>query len=137
MNQIQQLVHTHQDRVKLIKYGFVGASAFTTEFLVFSVLMSTAPLLISQSVSFGTGLVVSFLGNRFITFKSGNYTHSTRHQFFSYFTLACVNLLLTNIIIYTQVHYLGILPLPAKIITMAFVVVWNFLFFQRYIFKST
>lgn len=121
---------------KLVNYGLIGITAFVSEFLVFSLLVTLIPLIASQSISFGVGLVISFMGNRLITFKTGSFKYSVKRQFISYLTLACINLILTNIIIYIQVEHLELTPLLAKIITMFFVVGWNFLFFQRYIFRS-
>lgn len=121
---------------KLVNYGLIGITAFVSEFLIFSLLVTLIPLIASQSISFGVGLVISFMGNRLITFKTGSFKYGVKRQFVSYLTLACINLILTNIIIYIQVEHLEFTPLLAKIITMFFVVGWNFLFFQRYIFRS-
>ena len=124
------------------RYIAVGGSAFVAEYIIFALLMNLllvpSVLVIAQTISFSCGLGISFFGNKFITFSdtTKTYKHSASSQFFKYATLAVTNLVLTNIFIYGAVNIYGIAPLFAKILVMFAVVSWNFLIFQKIIFKT-
>lgn len=127
---------------RIIKYGIVGVSAFIVEYLSFLLLISATKspyaLTIAQSASFCLGLIVSFLGSRLFTFKNSKniYTNSASKQFAAYSVLALINLSLSNVIIFLLVHYMLLAPLIAKICVMIMIVSWNFLIFNKLIFKS-
>lgn len=128
-------------RKRIAGYLFVGGLAFVIEYVSFAAIIAILPIIVlAQSTSFGLGLVVSFLGNRYYTFKSGSgqgiYKHDAKGQAVRYLALGLFNLVCTNVLIYWQVEVLLIDPLVAKIITMAMVVVWNFIIFSRLIFKT-
>lgn len=121
-------------------YLIIGCSAFVFEYLVFILLLAKSNnLIFTQSTSFLAGLVVSFFGNRRLTFnrKTGNgYAHNGRSQLIRYLILALINLALSNIII----HFLVAMMLPtliAKIFVMGTIVLWNFVIFGKYIFKTS
>ena len=124
---------------QLISYLFVGGLAFTIEYVSFLILVKMDPtqtVVIPQTISFCLGLVVSFVGSRRVTFKSDDnqFHHSQRVQFISYLSLALLNLVITNILMYMLVERAGIVEWGAKIITMASVVSWNYLIFSKFIF---
>lgn len=126
---------------RIVGYLFVGGLAFVIEYVSFAVIIAMLPvILFAQSTSFSLGLAVSFIGNRYYTFKntskSNQYKHDAKSQAVRYLALGLFNLVCTNILIYWQVEVLLIEPLVAKILTMAMVVVWNFIIFSKIIFKS-
>ena len=128
--------HVHQ----LLRYILVGGSAFVTEYLLFILLMHAltvnGKLTYAQTLSFMGGLVVSFMGNRSITFShhDAEYKHTRMNQFSKYVVLALINLLVTNVLIYVLVNSAGILPFVAKIEVMVAVACWNFVIFKKLIF---
>lgn len=127
---------------RILIYGVVGVLAFAVEYasflLLIKVISGSYALSAAQTLSFGLGLVVSFTGSRLFTFKSKGaaYAHSVTKQIGSYAVLAITNLVITNIAIYSLVHYLLFIPFVAKLLVMCMVIVWNFLIFQKIIFKS-
>lgn len=125
---------------KFLNYLIIGGTAFGVEYTAFIALQALSiDLLISQAASFSMGLLVSFLGNRFITFSTGdreNYYLNKKAQFGLYLTLAGCNLVLSTVIIYVLVNHLLIIPAVAKIIVMAMIVSWNYLIFNKIIFRS-
>jgi putative flippase GtrA len=123
---------------KLTSYVIIGVTAFLTEFIVFIIVYEyAAGLLIAQSTSFLSGLLVSFFGNRNITFANNStYTLGVRRQIVGYIVLAFINLLLTNVFIYLLVSSGAFEVLFAKFAVMATVIAWNYLIFNKYIFKS-
>jgi len=127
---------------RILTYGLVGVLAFLAEYFSFIFLLNITitphALVLAQSVSFSFGLIISFTGSRLFTFNDINstYSHSVSRQISSYLTLAFINLVLSNLVIYAIVHYFSVTPFIAKLLVMSMVVVWNFLIFQKIIFKS-
>lgn len=129
-------------RAQLIKYGISGVIALSVEYTTFLLLIlamgDNGHILFAQTLSFFAGLISSFLGNRFFTFKTkdSDYAHSSHKQLSRYVVLAMFNLALTNLIIYALISGLTIPPFIAKALVMAMTISWNFVLFRRYIFKS-
>lgn len=118
-------------------YLLFGLLAFSVEYLSFVLLVKITLLLVAQSISFLCGLVVSFLGNRTVTFKaSGTYEHTAKSQLWRYVLLASINLLLSNGLIYLLVENLDIFSLYAKIMVMVLIVTWNYIIFNKIIFRK-
>lgn len=132
-----QLKKHSQSLQRIISYGIFGGLAFGIELLAFMLIAGVVPLFVAQSVSFICGLIISFFGNRLVTFKTSAYQHNARRQFTAYFTLACLNLLLANIAIYVLVYSLDLPLIVAKLATMVLITMWNFVIFQKLIFKSS
>jgi putative flippase GtrA len=136
------LVYKNESIKRLLVYLTIGGLAFLVEYASFLLLIHflTTPLglIIAQSFSFCFGLVISFTGNRLLTFNDSNstYKHSVSRQIKAYALLALINLGLSNLAIYALVHHLSVTPLIAKLIVMSMVVLWNFLIFNRVIFKK-
>lgn len=127
---------------RVMVYGFVGVSAFTTEYVSFIVLLSlmssSIGLAFSQVLSFCMALVVSFFGNRLFTFKKKDtqYTTKTTHQVGMFLVLSASNFLISSVGIYVLSFVLGVIPIISKLIMMISIVVWNFAIFNKIIFKS-
>lgn len=124
---------------KITSYILVGGLAFATEFTVFLALYETfSNLLLAQSLSFLAGLLVSFLGNRNITFVSRKETYALNasRQLIGYVVLALVNLALTNIVIHLLIDGAQVPAVVAKVLVMMMVVTWNYLIFNKIIFST-
>lgn len=121
-------------RSKVIKFIISGGSAAATEYLLFIVLHSLAVhILVANSLSFASGLFISFSLNKLWVFKvAGN----SKLQFGSYAILAIVNLCISNALLWLAVKELGVQPLIAKLACMALIATWNYLIFSRFIFSK-
>ena len=120
-------------------YIAVGMSAFLVEYFAFILLNAMGQVLItSQTLSFVGGLIVSFTGNRKLTFggKNIDYALSGASQMWRYLLLAVINLVLSNVMIHVLVDDMGIGALVAKVLVMASVVAWNFVIFNKIIFRA-
>lgn len=128
------------EMVRVRNYIIVGGSAFLIEYSVFIFLDKTlqVSLLAAQSISFLSGLVISFLGSRYVTFASrqGRNSHKRHVQILSFLGLGLFNLVASNGIIYILVINLSLPSVFAKILVMGFIVIWNYLIFSRLIFKQ-
>ena len=124
------------NRTQLFRYLGIGLTAFLIEYAVFTLLIYLGTfLLVAQTVSFCVGLIVSFMGNRTLTFKGSAYTHSRSAQFWRYLTLALFNIVFSNGLIYALVEQFGIEPLLSKVIVMIVIVCWNYIIFSKIIFR--
>lgn len=127
---------------RVIRYLIVGTSAFIVEFFSFTIILGfiNGPynLLITQSVSFSLGLLVSFTGSRLFTFNESknNYANNIKKQFLYYSLLAAANLLLSNLVIAILVQSFFIIPFISKLAVMFMIVLWNYFIFNKLIFKT-
>lgn len=121
---------------RLIKFLISGISAATVEYVVFlclHIIISDKFLIISQSVSFLCGFIVSFLLNKRWVFQS---TGHIKHELFRYTTLALINLILSNIFMWLLVVNVHIVFWIAKFIVMIIIATWNYFIFQKLIFQN-
>jgi putative flippase GtrA len=120
---------------KLFLYGIVGATAATVELLVFYFLnnQEVLPLLLTNAVAFFCGFLVSFVGQRSVTFKKNSYTLGKNRQLIRYFVLAMINLFISTVSIALLVS-LGVSDTIAKIISIIIVAIIGFIVSQRVIF---
>lgn len=120
----------------LLRYLVVGVAAFSIEYGSFYGLYIAVkwPLYLANSISFGLGLLISFLLNRLWTFGGGTYRKKTAHQFGFYIALALINLLLTNLLV-GWLKYLGTNPRIGKLAAMLITSLWNYILFKAIIFN--
>lgn len=123
---------------KIRNYVMIGGLAAIVEYASFFIIYNVLPfVVVAQTLSFILGLVVSFTGSRQYTFNSDRaYHHNAKTQIITYLVLALVNLLISNLLIYTLVHGIAIVPLVAKVIVMGCVALWNFIIFNKFVFKT-
>lgn len=120
---------------KLFLYGIVGASAATVELIVFYFLnnQKLLPLLLTNAVAFFCGFIVSFVGQRSVTFKKDTYTLGKNRQLIRYFALAMINLVVSTVSIAILVS-LDVSDMIAKIVSIIIVAIIGFIVSQRVIF---
>jgi putative flippase GtrA len=118
---------------RVTKFLISGGCAAATEYGMFLLLVSGLPLFAANSISFLGGLAVSFfLNKRWVFLNKGRMTR----QIVLYVTLAGVNLLTGNMVIWLLVENTYSSAMLAKIIVMILIAIWNYLLFSRIIFKS-
>jgi putative flippase GtrA len=121
---------------RLLRFLISGGSAAAVEYGAFIALqlsLGSRWLLLSQSLSFGCGFIVSFLLNRHWVFQSNGHLGS---ELIKYGTVAAINLCAGNLIIFLMVGRAGIHPLLAKFLIMGMIAAWNYLIFSRLVFKK-
>jgi putative flippase GtrA len=113
----------------------VGVVAFCAEYGSFYGLYVEAkwPLYIANSISFGLGLLTSFLLNRLWTFSHKKYQKKPAHQFSFYMILALINLVLTNLLV-GWLKFMGVNPRIGKLAAMIITSLWNYILFKLIIF---
>jgi putative flippase GtrA len=77
---------------ELGKFGTVGATAFTIDFIIFNVLLQTGTeTLIAKTIATVVSTTVAFIGNRFWTWRHRDHQHMGR-QYTMFFLLNAVGL---------------------------------------------
>lgn len=120
--------------LKPIKFLISGGTAALVEYLIFLSLSAIGTNLVaSNSISFTSGLVVSYVFNRLWVFSSKS---NIKKQFASYVSLALMNFVISNILIWIFVNNLLIMSPYAKLMTMVMIAAWNYILFSKIIFKD-
>jgi len=120
---------------QFIKYIASGLLSAAAEYSLLIILTEYAGLwyLISNSIGYITGFWLSFLLNRFWSFKS---RENFLKQLMLYSILFVINFILTNALMYLLTSYFGILYMVSKIFVMGAVVMWNFIIFKKIIYRK-
>ena len=119
---------------KILKFLLSGGLAAATEYSIFLLLSSLeVGLVIANSLSFLSGLIVSFSLNRTLVFVSSG---SIMKQFIAYFTLAIINLILSNVLVVYLTESQNLDQRLAKIVIMVLVAAWNYIIFGKLIFRN-
>lgn len=121
---------------RLLRFLISGGSAAAVEYAAFIALqfaLGSDWLLVSQSISFACGFVVSFLLNRHWVFQSDGHAGS---ELVKYGVVAAINLAAGNLLILLMVGRAGIHPLIAKFLIMGMIAMWNYLVFSRLVFRK-
>jgi len=124
---------------KIIKYLLVGFTAFFVDYFLFIFLNKFIglPIFFSNSTALIIGFLISFFGNRMFVFAASDdniMKHSLKKQLLLYVILLTINTLLTYVII-TGLESLGVDVAIGKVVSMAFIVVWNYILYKKIIFK--
>jgi putative flippase GtrA len=136
---------------QFIKYIICGVTAFSCELASFSVLEYLIwPLLgigmfeseiagvvisrinISNTISISLGYIIAFTLNRVWSFKSKS---NLLKQFLKSFVLYIFNIIASNIMINIFVETLGLHKISSKVLSMAIIVMWNFILYKKVIYK--
>lgn len=118
---------------KVIRFLMSGGVSALVEYSTFLLLHGLGLVLVlANALSFSCGLVVSFLLNKHWVFS---HKGSARKQFAQYLVLAGVNLAAGSGVIVVLVHGLGLRPFVAKLCVMVMVAAWNFVIYQKIIFR--
>lgn len=122
------------EHAKVLRFLFSGGLAATIEGGSFYLLHGLKlPIILANTISFMCAITVNFFMNKLWVFpNNGNISR----QVVLYFSLAGVNLLMSNIIIWLIINEAHVSSLIAKVITMLTIALWNYLFFSKLIFKD-
>lgn len=133
---IERILKIVSDRsfARFLVSGFCAAIAEYVIFLSLYSLLGHWSLLLCQVISFLCGAAISFSLNRLWVFKSNG---NIKHEFAKYMTLVVINLFISGQIIWLLVNEIRLSAWIAKLITMAIIALWNFLIFQKLVFKRT
>ncbi|MBP9733087.1 MAG: GtrA family protein [Candidatus Omnitrophica bacterium] len=120
-----------------LKYCVVGVlgTAIDVTVLWLLVRFGGLPVLVATTISFTVSVINNFLLNKFWTFRSPSSNY--RKLFIKFIIVSIGGLALTNLCMGALVHGAGIWYIWAKLITSAFVLVWNFLANKYWTFRHS
>ena len=121
--------------MQFVKYGISGCTSFVVEYSVFvglTLLFPRISILIPNSIAMFTSFWVSFLLNKFWSFKSQG---QFMKQLTKFVMLFFINLGVSSLMLYLMVSVGGMNKFIAKLITIGVIVCWNFIIYKKVIYK--
>lgn len=122
---------------KILRYLLVGFSAYAAEiaviFLLHNVLGRSNAF--SVALSFWVGFIWAFIAQKLFTFQSTNTTKKhLAKQVVLYSGLVLVNYVFSIFMVYVLQDYLNVIII--RTITIGIIVCWNFVIYNKIIFKK-
>lgn len=119
----------------LILYGLIGALSSSLDFGVYTVLVKCLSLnyLLANSISVVVGITTSFTLNRKYNFKVSD---KTVRRFAIFMTVGLCGLVLSNLILFVCINTIHINELLSKLLSIALVVILQFLANKFITFKT-
>lgn len=113
---------------QLIKFGFVGGTAFVIDYGVMILLTEVFGInyLISSGISFTISVIYNYVLSIKWVFDVGEDRNKTK-EFVVFIVLSIIGLGLNQILMWLTVEKMGIFYMLAKIIATAIVMVYNFI----------
>ncbi|MFA6512058.1 MAG: GtrA family protein [Patescibacteria group bacterium] len=121
---------------QFVKFSLVGASNTVVDFAAYLLFTRAfgVHFLAANVIAFLLAATWSYNWNRRWTFRSND--PRVHRQFVKFLIVATVGLGLTTGILYFLVEHSGLTDIPAKIISVAAVLLWNFLANRFWTFKE-
>lgn len=118
----------------LILYGLIGSISSSIDFGIYTLLVKVAGMnyLAANCISVVTGIIISFLLNRAYNFKVKD---RTIHRFVIFLTVGLCGLAMSSGILYVCIQWLHINELISKLLSIAIVVILQFLANKYVTFK--
>lgn len=119
----------------LILYGLIGVLSSSLDFGVYTVLVKCLSLnyLLANSISVVVGITTSFTLNRKYNFKVSD---KTIRRFAIFMTVGLCGLILSNLILFVCINTIHINELLSKLLSIALVVILQFLANKFITFKT-
>ena len=120
----------------LILYGIIGSFSSSLDFIIYTLLVEAFGFMyvLANSISILAGITTSFFMNRNFNFKVKD--HTTR-RFTIFLLVGLSGLLISNIILYICVDIMAIDKIISKLLSIIFVVFFQFLVNKYVTFKQS
>ena len=120
----------------LVLYGIIGSFSSGLDFLIYTLLVQLVGLqyLVANCISVIAGISTSFYLNRNYNFKVKDHT---KRRFSIFLTVGLCGLVMSNLILYLCIDYLGMDKLISKLLSIVLVVFFQFLVNKYLTFKPT
>jgi len=126
--------HISKSRIfLLLRYIFAGGLSFVTNIALLYYFETHLKwwYLTASTVAFIISVVVSFLAQKYITFRDKS-RHNLSKQMFQYIAIAVFNVITNGIIVFVLVNFVHLITIWAQIISAIIIAVWS-LFVYRFI----
>ncbi len=120
----------------LNKFAIVGVLNTAIDFALFTVFyfLLGFPIVVANTVAYCTGVVNSFVWNKYWTFAEQRHNGRAMQQFPLFFALYLVGLGLSNLTIWALAFSMPVLLAKGFAVGMSFL--WNFWSTRRFVYKS-
>ena len=120
---------------KIVKYGIVGGGTYLLDLgsLYFFVESLTIHYLVSATMAVIIATFTNYYLNKTWSFNDGRKMIESLPQYLSLFIF---NYLFLILALYIFVEFFGVDYLMVKIFAMSLIIIWNFLLYKNYIYKS-
>lgn len=132
---IYRIAFRHKKLVKYVISGCLAAIASISTAFVLTDLLGVW-YLVSTTAGFVSGVITSFLLQKFWTFEDRS-IEKIKAQFFLYFLVVLAALLLNTFFVYVFVEYAKLWYILAQILAGGIVIGFNFFFYQRIVFRGS
>jgi len=121
---------------QFFRFGVTGFVNLGVDFCLFAVLLYVfeAHLILANTVGYLTGVLNSFLMNRYWTFSEAPSERAMGHQFSLFLLFNLIGLGLSNLTVWFLSEPFN--PIVAKIAAVILVFFWNFSMSRRYVFHG-
>jgi putative flippase GtrA len=125
----------NQTLIEFIKFSIVGAINTMVDFGVFSLLLTNGcPILLSQIISYGCGMLNSFIMNRSWTFKENK--RNEYSEPLKYVVANVATLILVSVLILLFINLVHLPVIIAKVICTVIGMVINFISSKFWVFQG-
>ena len=132
-NKISNLIKFFYN-IRIFRFLVSGGVAFCSNILFFSLfLFVTQKALVSSVLAFGLSVFISFLMQKFFTFRDSN-IQNIKKQSITYSLLAVLNLGI-NSLIFIFFLRLSDNPHMSQIISAIIIAIWSFFVYRKFVFK--
>ncbi|HHW48642.1 MAG TPA: GtrA family protein [Clostridiaceae bacterium] len=134
-NKFVRSLLTREAAEQFERYVISGLISACVEYTMLLVLTEFAGIwyILSNTIAYVSGFWLSFLLNRFWSFKSKD---NILRQLLLYSMLFICNLVLTNMLLYLLTSVTGIPYAISKIFVMGIAVLWNFIIYKKIIYRK-
>ena len=132
MNRIGECVSNHK---QFLKYSFIGGTGVAWDFISFALFThySLLPYLPANAVSVSLGITNNFFLNAFYNFGTRNHLF---YRFVRFYSIGLLGLVISSVIMFVFVKFIGVNTLTAKTITLVIVAVLQFYLNKTITFKN-
>ena len=120
----------------LILYGIIGCCSSTLDFLLYSLFVSVFGwhYILSNCISVLAGITTSFTLNRNYNFKVKD---KTRQRFAVFLSIGLCGMMVSNMLLYLCIDILHWNKIVSKLLSIIFVVIFQFILNKYITFKPT
>lgn len=137
---MEALLKKHAEKIKFLLVG--GFNTVLDFSLLFIGVALGLDKIVANFISTGVSMVVSFFANKSFTFKNND--RATKRQFILFLVITAFGLWVIQPIVIlavtgafsTMIANASLLLLIAKIIATVASLIWNYLFYSRFVFKK-
>ena len=134
---MKQIINTLYKKFHhLVLYGIIGSFSSGLDFLIYTLLVQIVGLqyLVANCISVIGGISTSFYLNRNYNFKVKDHT---KRRFSIFLTVGVCGLVMSNLILFLCIDFMGMDKLISKLLSIVLVVFFQFLVNKYLTFKPT